>query len=61
MARPPMRCPRGHLLRPDRMLVRTVACSCGRHITWRCHCGEVTYGPVLADGCRMLNGRSSIR
>jgi hypothetical protein len=27
MVRPPMRCPRGHPLRPDRMPIRTIACS----------------------------------
>ena len=46
MVKPPLRCPRGHPLRPGRMLVGTVACSCGRHLTWRCECGAVTYGPA---------------
>jgi hypothetical protein len=45
MVRPPLRCPRGHPLRPGRMLVGSIACSCGRHLTWRCECGAVTYGP----------------
>jgi hypothetical protein len=35
-------------LRPGQMLVGSLACSCGRHLTWRCECGAVTYGPALA-------------
>src|SRR5258705_1018450 len=54
----PTRCPRGHALRPDRTLLRTVSCSCGQHTTWRCHCGEVIYRPALAEHCRLLNGRA---
>ena len=57
----PTRCPRGHALRPDRTLLRTVSCSCGRHTTWRCHWGEVIYRPVLSEHCRLLNGRASTR
>jgi hypothetical protein len=37
---------------PGRMLVGSIACSCGRHLTWRCECGAVTYGPALGEGCR---------
>jgi hypothetical protein len=48
MVRPPLRCPRGHPLRPGRMLVGSIACSCGRHLTWRCECEAVTYGPAHA-------------
>jgi hypothetical protein len=43
-ARPPLHCPSGHLLRPGRMLVGSIASSCGRHLTWACECGAVTYG-----------------
>lgn len=52
---PPTRCPRGHLLRAQRTLIRTVSCSaCGRHLIWRCYCGTVTYRPMLAaDGCSL--------
>jgi len=32
IARPPLRCPRGYTLRPGRMLVGRIACSCGRHL-----------------------------
>jgi hypothetical protein len=55
MARPPLRCPHGHPLRPGRMLVGSVACSCGRHLTGCCECGAVTYGPALAEGCSLLD------
>ena len=59
---PPLRCPRGHPLRPGRMLVRSIACSCGRHLTWRCsRCGAVTYGPALANGCSLLDGPARVR
>src|SRR5260370_39117653 len=37
------------LPRPDRTLIRAIACSCGRHTLWRGHCGEVMYGPVLGE------------
>jgi hypothetical protein len=45
--------PRVHTLRPGRMLVGTVACSCGRHLTWRCECGAVTYGPGAGRARRL--------
>jgi len=38
------------------MLVGSIACSCGRHLTWRCECDAVTYGPALGDGCSLLDG-----
>lgn len=60
MVRPPTHCLRGHALRPGRMLVGSIACSCGRHITWRCDCGAV-YGPALADGCSLLDGPARVR
>jgi hypothetical protein len=31
------------------MLVGSIACSCGRHLTWCCECGAVTYGPALGE------------
>jgi hypothetical protein len=61
MVRPPLYCPHGHALRPGRMLVGTIACSCGRHMTWRCECGAVTYGPALAEGCSLLDGPARVR
>jgi hypothetical protein len=44
IARPPQHCPRGHLLRSGRFLVGSIACSCGRHLRWRCECGALTWG-----------------
>jgi hypothetical protein len=35
---------RGRKLATGRMLVGSIACSCGGHFTWRCECGAVTYG-----------------
>jgi hypothetical protein len=43
------------------MLVGTIACSCGRHITWRCECGAITYGPPLTERCSLLDGPARIR
>jgi hypothetical protein len=42
-------------------LVGSIACSCGRHLTWRCDCGAVTYGPALAEGCSLLDGPARVR
>jgi hypothetical protein len=53
MMQPPIRCPRGHLLRPDRTLIRAIACSCGWHTTWRCYCGQMTYGSALTQSCSL--------
>jgi len=39
------------------MLTGSVACSCGRHLTWRCQCGAVRYGPVLGVGCSLHAGQ----
>jgi hypothetical protein len=61
MVRPPLHCPRGHPLRPGRMLVGSIACSCGRHLTSRCECGAVTYGPALTSGCSLLDGPARVR
>jgi hypothetical protein len=38
------------------MLVGSIACSCGRHLTWSCECGAVSYGPALTSGCSLLDG-----
>jgi hypothetical protein len=61
IVRPPLRCPRGNPLRPGRMLVGSIACSCARHLTWRCECGAVTYGPALAERCRLLDRPARVR
>jgi hypothetical protein len=39
----------------------SVPCSCGRHLTWRCECGAITYGPILGDGCTPLHGPARVR
>ena len=54
--RPPQRCARGHWLLPGHMLVATVPCSCGPHISWECECGAATYEPELIDSCSLLTG-----
>ncbi len=61
MVRPPQVCERGHRLVPGRVLVGSVACSCGRHISWRCECGAMTYGPDLGDECTLLHGPAHVR
>jgi hypothetical protein len=60
MVRPPQHCPRGHPLRPGRVLVGSIACPCGRHLTWRCECGAVTYAPPLGVGCTLLHGPARV-
>jgi hypothetical protein len=32
----------------------SVACPRSRHLTWRCECDAVSYGPALGDGCSLL-------
>jgi hypothetical protein len=51
----------GHRLRPGHTIVGTIACSCGRHLTWRCECGAVTYGPALTEQCSLLDGPARVR
>ena len=60
MVRPPQDCPVGHRLQPGHMLVGSIACSCGGHITWSCHCGATTYGPLLGDGCSLARRRGVV-
>jgi hypothetical protein len=54
MVRPPQHCPCGHRLRPGHMLVGSIACSCGQHLTWRCDRGAVSYGPALDEAIAEL-------
>jgi hypothetical protein len=61
MVRAPQRCAQGHRLRPGHMLVGSIACSCGRHLTWRRERGAVTYGPALGAGCSLLKGPARMR
>jgi hypothetical protein len=35
MVRPPLHCPSGHRLKRGRILVSSIACSSGRHLTSR--------------------------
>jgi hypothetical protein len=46
---------------PGHVLVGCVACSRGRHLTWRCECGAVSYGLALAEGCSLLRGPARVR
>jgi hypothetical protein len=45
---------RAHATAQARMLVGSVACSCGRHLTWRCECSAVTYGPRAARDAQIV-------
>jgi hypothetical protein len=51
----------GHGIAPRAISIGSIACSCGRHLTWRCECGAVTYGPALGDGCSLLDGPARVR
>ena len=42
------------------MLVGSIACSYGRHLTWRCVCGAVTYCPALGERCGLLDGLARV-
>jgi hypothetical protein len=61
MVRPPLRCRADTGWGRPRMLIGSIACSCGRHLTWRCECGAVTYGPALGDRCSLLDGPANVR
>jgi hypothetical protein len=61
MVRPPERCRHGHPHLPGRTIIGAIPCSCGRHLTWACECGAVTYGPALAEGCSLLDGPARVR
>lgn len=51
----PYRCANGHWLLPGHMIVGSRSCSCGRgrHTTWECECGDVTYSPKVRDACSL--------
>ena len=57
---PPLRCPRGHLMRAERIVNKTAICSCGRHQTWRCHCGAMTYEPSIKAQCDLLRRADAV-
>jgi hypothetical protein len=56
---PPTRCPNGHPLGPNHVLVGHVACfgHGGGHTTWACRvCDQTVYGPPLNMHCTALDG-----
>jgi len=55
-------CPRGHRLMPGRMLVGSIACSCGQahHLAMRPR-RAVTNGAPLVNGCSLLDGPARVR
>jgi hypothetical protein len=65
ITRPPSRCPNGHPLGPNQVLVGHVAClghGGGGHVSWHCRtCDAVTYGPPLNTHCTALEGPASVR
>jgi hypothetical protein len=65
MTKPPSRCPNGHLLGPQQVLVGHVAClghGGGGHTSWHCRtCDAVVYGPPPGPHCIALNGPATVR
>jgi hypothetical protein len=57
MVRVPEHCPHGHRLMSGRMLLGSIAGSCGQahHLAMRLR--RVTYGARLVNGCSLLDGR----
>ena len=56
---PPARCPRGHILGPNEVLVGHQAClgHGGGHTTWTCRtCDQTVYGPPLNPTARLWTG-----
>jgi hypothetical protein len=61
---PPTRCPNGHSLGPNQVLVRHVACleHGGGHTTWTCRtCDQTLYGAPLNTHCSALEGPAAVR
>ena len=65
ITQPPSRCPNGHPLGPNRVLVGHVAClghGGGGHTSWHCiTCDAVVYGPPLNTHCTALEGPAAVR
>ena len=65
MSKPPSRCPNGHSLGPNQVLVGHVAClghGGGGHTTWNCRaCEAVVNGPHLNAHCTALQGPAPFR
>jgi len=61
----PSRCPNGHPLGPNQVLVGHVAClghGGGGHTSWHCRtCDAVVYGPPMNTHCSALNGPATVR
>ena len=61
----PSRCPNGHRLGANQVLVGDVACLChgGGHTSWHCRTCDavVVYGPPLNTHCTALDGPASVR
>ena len=51
---PPTACPAGHDYDEPGWSVSSVWCTCnGRHMQWRCHCGQSIYAPQPGQDCRI--------
>jgi hypothetical protein len=61
---PPTRCPNGHTLGPQQVLVGHQAClgHGGGHTTWTCRtCDQTVYGPPLNTHCLVMDGPAAVR
>jgi hypothetical protein len=62
---PPTRCPNGHVLGPNQVLVGHVVClghGGGGHTSWHCRtCDAVVYGPPMNTHCAALEGPAAVR
>ena len=62
---PPSRCPNGHSLGPNQVLVGHVVClghGGGGHVSWACtRCDAVVYGPPMNTHCTALEGPAAVR
>jgi len=61
---PPTRCPNGHTLGPNHVLVGHQAClgHGGGHTTWTCRtCDATVYRPPLNSHCTTLDGPAVVR
>src|SRR5262245_17658648 len=65
ITKPWNRCPNGHLLGPNQVLVGHVAClghDGGGHTSWHCRtCDAVVYGPPPNTHCTALEGPAAVR
>jgi hypothetical protein len=65
MTKPPSRCPNGHTLGPNQVVVGHVVClghGGGGHTSWHCRtCDAVVYGPPMAKHCTALEGPAAVR